>query len=580
MIPILYQDTETSFTSLGIGALADASSCTVEEELNGSYELALTYPVEGRRFKDIQERMIIKAKPSPNQNDQPFRIYWISQPMMGEVEIKARHLSYDLSGYVAQPFSDVSLPSALDDLKNSCIPACPFTFDTDKQVSRPYQITIPTTARSVLGGMAGSILDIFGGEYSFDGWNVFLNNHRGHDRGVSIRYGKNLTNFVKEISNENVYTAVFPYYQSDETGLITLPEKTVPVDGVFDFERVMPLDLSSEFEETPTEEEIRARTESYIAGNNLAVPDTSWDIDFEQMAVKGESTVLLERVDLGDSVTVVYPKWGVKASSRVVKTAFNVLLERYTVLTLGTVKANLSTSLAVIEKEVKQKPSVSMTEAISNSLTKALLGAKGGTVRLIDTDQDGEPDTLYIADNPDPTLAQNVWRWNSAGWAVSNNGYDGDYIMGATVQDGLLANFVTSAHLTAGTIQSQDGQSFYLNLDTGEFRAGASNVLVNGQPIGDTITSISENTEEALQKLNSMSDYISYASGVLTLGDVTANVKMTLENDGLKFINTQTGDVIAYFTNNKLHTYDGIDVGNNWEITTDNGYSIRWKGDD
>lgn len=51
MIPILYNANETAFTSLGIGALADATSCVIEEELNGSYEMSLTYPVmvEGSR---------------------------------------------------------------------------------------------------------------------------------------------------------------------------------------------------------------------------------------------------------------------------------------------------------------------------------------------------------------------------------------------------------------------------------------------------------------------------------------------------------------------------------------------------
>ena len=48
MKPILYSSTETAFTSLGIGVLADAISCYVDEERNGIYELTRVYPVSGQ----------------------------------------------------------------------------------------------------------------------------------------------------------------------------------------------------------------------------------------------------------------------------------------------------------------------------------------------------------------------------------------------------------------------------------------------------------------------------------------------------------------------------------------------------
>lgn len=86
------------------------------------------------------------------------------------------------------------------------------------------------------------------------------------------------------------------------------------------------------------------------------------------------------------------------------------------------------------------------------SLTATILGAKGGSVRLLDTDGDKHPDTLYIADNPDPTLAQKVWRFNYEGWAASKEGYNGPFVFGGTLDDGLLADFIT-----AGVIKSQDG---------------------------------------------------------------------------------------------------------------------------
>lgn len=80
--------------------------------------------------------------------------------------------------------------------------------------------------------------------------------------------------------------------------------------------------------------------------------------------------------------------------------------------------------------------------AYYNALTAAILGAKGGSVRLLDTDGDGEPDTLYIADSPDPATAQKVWRFNYEGWGASQNGYNGPFVLGATFEDGGTINAI------------------------------------------------------------------------------------------------------------------------------------------
>lgn len=78
--------------------------------------------------------------------------------------------------------------------------------------------------------------------------------------------------------------------------------------------------------------------------------------------------------------------------------------------------------------------------AYYNALTAAILGANGGSARLLDTNGDGEPDTLYIADDPEPSQAQYVWRFNYLGWGASKNGYNGPFVLGATFDDGGTIN--------------------------------------------------------------------------------------------------------------------------------------------
>lgn len=101
--------------------------------------------------------------------------------------------------------------------------------------------------------------------------------------------------------------------------------------------------------------------------------------------------------------------------------------------------------------------------AYYNALTAAILGAHGGSVRLLDTNGDGEPDTLYIADDPEPANAHMVWRFNYQGWAASQNGYNGPFTLGATFADGgtLYANVlkimnINASNITTGTINADN----------------------------------------------------------------------------------------------------------------------------
>ena len=105
MNPILYPSTETQFDTNGLGALADAVRCVVTEERNGLFELEMDYPVTGLHYAEIALRCLILAKPNPVDDAQPFRVYRITRPMNGVVTVYAQHLSYDLAGIPAQPFT-------------------------------------------------------------------------------------------------------------------------------------------------------------------------------------------------------------------------------------------------------------------------------------------------------------------------------------------------------------------------------------------------------------------------------------------------------------------------------------------
>lgn len=506
MIPILYKSDETAFDTNGLGILTDAIDATVEEELNGVFELEMKYPVTGIHFSEIVRRSIILAEPNPISRPQPFRVYRITKPLNGMVKVYARHLAYDLKGKPVSPFSASGAALTLQGFKDYSVSDHAFDFYTDKSAAGNFSVAVPTPIWSLLGGQRGSVLDVFGGEYEFDRWSVTLLTRRGMDRGVSIRYGKNLTSFEQDENCASCCTGLYPYWTDTDGNVTELPEKVILAPGDYGYEDIRPMDFSDEWEETPTEEQLRARTEKYITDNEVGVPEVSWTVEFAALEQTEEyrGMALLERVLLGDTVHVEFPEMNVSASARAVSVKYKPLLERYEKITLGRVRSNLADTIVKQKQEIEKKPNADAIERAVSIASKAILNAKGGSVRILDTDGDGKDDTIYIADNPDPALAKKVWRWNYEGWAASKTGYDGPFTMAATLDAGLLADFVTAANLVAGTIQSADGEAFFLDLDNGILRMKAM------EEIKGTISGI-ENDISKIEGIDGVFFYIKYS---------------------------------------------------------------------
>lgn len=454
MKPILFPSTATEFKTQGLGVLTDAISCTVTEERNGVFELTMQYPDTGVHFDEITDRCIIYAIPSPYRAPQPFRIYRITRPMDGIIMVYAQHITYDLSGVPLNPFTAINAPDALSKLSLNAAVDSPFTFWTDKATVASFAVSTPSSTRSVLGGSSGSILDVYGGEYEWDGFTVRLYGHRGYDNGVVISYGKNLTDIEQDRNISNVATGIYPYWTNAEGALVTCDPKIVNAPGTYDFTRVVPVDFSNDFETQPTPAQLRARAEKYVEDNKIGIPKTSITASFVQLEQfpEYEDLALLEKCDLCDTVTIRYPQLGVEAKAEIVKIETDVLLERYNSVEIGDVRTNIADTIVGQQQEIKQKPSETYLREAVLALTETILGASGGAVRLLDTNNDGMPDTLYIADDPDPTKARNVWRFNHEGWGASDNGYNGPFSYGATLKNGMVADFITAGTLNADLV--------------------------------------------------------------------------------------------------------------------------------
>lgn len=492
MKPILFPSTATEFKTQGLGALSDAISCYVTEERNGEYELEMEYPVDGIHFSEIAKRCILLAIPSPYRLPQPFRIYRITKPLNGVCTIYAQHISYDLSKTPLNPFTAANAPAAMNGLSANAAISSEFTFWTDKTTVANFAVTVPSKTRSVLGGQTGSILDVYGGEYEWDNFTVKLHNQRGNDSGVVIRYGKNLTDLEQDENISNVLTGIYPYWTDTDGNLVVCDPKIVNAPGTYDFQAVDPVDFSQDFDEQPTPAQLKARAESYVQANNIGIPVVSISVSFVQLEQTEEykDLALLEKCDLCDTVTVQFEKLGVNAKAKIVKIVTDVLLERYDSVEIGDARTNIADTISDQQQEIQKRPTSSVVENIASQITAAILGAKGGAVRLLDTNNDDVPDTLYIADNPDPTQAQKVWRFNYEGWGASKTGYNGPFTIAAGIEDGLYADFITAGTLNCallnvinlvaqgvelyGNFRTTNG-NFFTELWAGVFTMGQNN---------------------------------------------------------------------------------------------------------
>ena len=476
MNPVLYESTESTFETNGLGVLSDTISCQVVEERNGIFEITLEYPLTGIHYQEIKQRRIIFVKPNPYEDPQPFRIYRITKPLSGKITVYAQHISYDLSGVPVSPFSSSSVTGALSGLKTNAAVTNPFSFWTDKTSTGDFAVTAPTSTRTLLGGSDGSILDVFGGEYKFDRWTVRLYNNRGKNSGVSIRYGKNLMDLQQDENISNVVTGIYPYWLSSEGELTELPEKIVNAPGTYDFTRISAIDFSGDFEEAPTEEQLRDRANDYISSNNVGVPTVSITVEFQPLEQTEEykDIALLERVNLCDTVNVEYSELGVSATAKCVKTTYDALKDKYISIELGDAKTNIADTIIQHQQEINEKPSVSFLEQAVINATNWITGNKGGYV-IFQRNADGQPYEILIMDTPDINTATKVWRWNNGGLGYSSNGYEGPFATAITQDGAIVANFITTGTLQAnliksGIIQSRDGRA-YFNLDTGQISA-------------------------------------------------------------------------------------------------------------
>lgn len=489
MIPILYKpDAKTK-----IGWLAEASDCQCTEERNGVFELEFQYPMLGRYAADLIIDRYVKAKPNASAANQFFHIRKVSKPINGMFTVSCEHISYALSGYPVPTVSasgnaQVAINAILTAAKNQLGKDTGFSVaTTDITLSSSIALT-NVSARAALGGVSGSVLDVYGGEYEFDNYTIRLHKARGKDRGVRIAYGRNMTELKCDIDMDSAYTGIYGYVKNDKVDLHSY--KAVTNSSGINAKTLI-RDFSSDFsggDSEITQSGLDSAVAAYAAANDINSPTVSMTVSFVDLSQSPEyaSFSALESVSLCDTVQIYHKDLNINIKAKVIKTVYDVLRERYTSIDLGSPRANFADVIKQTVNEAKDLrgqlvlAKSDLTAAYEKAIadaTAAITGNSGGYVRL---NPSQNPQEILIMDTPNISTAKNIWRFNLSGFGHSSGGYSGSYKTAITQDGHIVADFIDTGTLTAniikaGIMQSANGE-FSFNLESGHIEASDINI--------------------------------------------------------------------------------------------------------
>ncbi len=350
-----------AFSSGDLGIIRGAVSAVVTEERNGVYELDVecSQRAEPRSFGiNPRPNMIILAKPNPKDEMQPFRISTIKMDITGAMTIAARHISYDLNRRVVFANGEAkTLPDWMTYLSQA---RAPFVFSTDITTEGTVAAKVPTPVRSFLGGTDGSLLQKFGGEFRFDGFNVALLSARSS--GVwNVRYGSNMTKMDYRLTNEDAYNSFYAFWRGADDTVVSSYASVQAYIGDEDgntsgdavrtaYDRVV-IDVSDQFDSTPTQAQVREAGRAQLLANySQAILPSVAVAAADAPGVFGQDWSELR---LCDTVNIFHPMIG-RMAAKIIKTKFDPLQGKYTEITIGTPRRTLPKRLAAMERRMHE----------------------------------------------------------------------------------------------------------------------------------------------------------------------------------------------------------------------------------
>lgn len=452
MRPILYEQNEQVFESNGIAVLHDTISSEVTEVRNTEFELELKYPIGGEWAKELTLNRYILVKPNDYDDPHAFRIYESEKEVdSNQIIVKGVTKTDELSGNVIKPLSIKSAtPSqAWEQVKRAAVDPISYNFISDIQTSKDTKMDI-RNALNVIAGEEGSFIDTWGGEIKRTNNTIYLYSKRGKDHVSTIRPRKNLKNVKVKSSMAGKFTRILPYVTFTPEGE-NEPEQIIYGDIIksphyddYFVKRIVPLDLSSEFNESttakegeqskkkaPTPAQITAKAQSYFTSKNKDADKPDLQVEVAMIPLQDSTEwdrriiQALEKIQLCDTIDVYVPKIDCDVTVKVRKIVYDSLRER-----IIKIEASSSGSGRASLADQQKAQWQDLTNKMVNN---ALYGEKDGLINTILTSANNKNKNFYGPDEPPrekvskddlwfkPVGAEGqveMWRFDGENWVL------------------------------------------------------------------------------------------------------------------------------------------------------------------
>lgn len=440
MRPILFNKNETAFDTYGLGEL-NVTKGTVTRERNGNYTLYSEIPANDPMVATLEKEMKLKADAGLRTKNQTFEISRIVKDSSNIVKIYGQHISHKLEymGLVNGRVFSGSAFTALAIWHNATIGDLRFDVWSDIQTTGKgvFDISKMENARQALGGVEGSILDIYGGEYEFDNMTVRLHKQLGRTAPTVLEYGRNILSAELDETIESAYTSVLPFatYTPDKPEgdtsdsqpdpvTVTLPENYVDskYKALYAHRRIKVVDFSSEFKsdskskDIPTPDKLRKIANDYMERNEIGKPKINIKIEYADLArtLDYADRGWIEEVELCDIVPVYYPQIGLTDETLKITTiTYDFVNERNESVEFGdigtNVRATMQSGLAGRVDDIAKAQ-----QDFENSLPDYLLNAQGNKVWYNrPDDKEHKIGDIWFEKNG---LYDRMYVWNGSQW--------------------------------------------------------------------------------------------------------------------------------------------------------------------
>ena len=436
MRPILYNANETAFETYGLGEI-DATKAQVTKERNGNYTLYIEYPASGPLAGTFKNDMRIKSDAGLRTKNQTFFISRIVKDSTGILKVYAKHISHltETTAIRNNTVASGTAQSALSIWASNCLGGIRFDVWSDIELSSrtSWNIADFKTARDALGGVKGSILDVWGGEFEFDNTTIRLHKQLGRRSPIVLEYGRNILRAEDDRDIESAYTSVYPYatYTPENQGngaggatsqqiTVELPEKYVdgPYIGLYNERRVLIVDFSSNFKEkeVPTVDKLRKLAKDYAINNRLGLPKINTKIEYVDLSktLDYKLTQILEEAELCDIVPIYYPEIGLTSEDAKLTTiVYDVLLEQNDSVEVGVIGDGFKSSMTS-NLSGKIEDLASNQQRLVNTLPDYLLNAQGNKVWYNRPDnKEHKVGDIWFEKNG---LYDRMYVWNGSMW--------------------------------------------------------------------------------------------------------------------------------------------------------------------